>query len=748
MQNILDDLNPAQRAAVANTDGPQLVIAGAGSGKTRVLTYKIAYLLEQGVSAYNILALTFTNKAAREMRERIKKLVSNNDAHYLWMGTFHAICARILRSEATHIGYNHDFSIYDTADSKSVIKAIIKEMQIDDKVYKINAVMSRISWAKNNMYDFEQYSNNADIQEYDRLSRMPLLWKIYMEYQKRLRASNAMDFDDLLFNMNVLLSNHTDVRTKYQQGFRYILVDEYQDTNFAQYLIVRTLAEPQQNICVVGDDAQSIYSFRGADIQNILNFQKDYPNSQLYKLERNYRSTQTIVNAANSLIKKNINQIPKEVYSEKSVGDKILVESLDTDREEAKFLTQRAKNLRLSNYSYDQIAILYRTNAQSRAIEDEMRKQSVPYRIYGGLSFYQRKEIKDALAYIRLVNNLYDEESLLRIINFPKRSIGDTTMDKVVAMARQLNKPVFTLLANPIGFGVSISNATNNRIIKFHDMILHLQEQMSMSSATQMVDMILKVSGLMAEALTDKTADGTDRYQNLDELRNSVREFEQTRLQDGEQVVTLTDFLSEVSLATDQDKTEKNDTPRVTLMTVHSAKGLEFPIIMIAGMEDNLFPSAFAEEENNMEEERRLFYVAITRAMDQCIITYARSRFRNGNVNFSIPSRFLQEIDDAYLRKEENNHSATAFLSTSKPTNIDHNYSLPNHLQRLPKSNDSAREDITTPFEVGSRVCHNVFGQGTVLATYKENGNEKIEIQFDTFGKKTLLLLFAKLEKI
>ncbi len=747
MQNLLDDLNDAQRAAVVSTDGPQLVIAGAGSGKTRVLTYKIAYLLQQGIPAYNIIALTFTNKAAREMRDRIKKLVSGNEARYLWMGTFHAICARILRAESNHIGYNHDFSIYDTADSKSVIKAIIKEKQLDDKIYKTSNVMSRISWAKNNMYDPVAYTNDPTIQKYDRASRMPLIWQIYMEYQHRLIASNAMDFDDLLFNMNILLMNHADVRSKYQQGFRYILVDEYQDTNYAQYLIVRTLAEPQQNICVVGDDAQSIYSFRGADIQNILNFQKDYPHSQLFKLERNYRSTQTIVNAANSLIKKNIHQIPKEVYSEKTVGEKILVESLETDREEAKFLTQRAQRFHLSKYSYDQIAILYRTNAQSRAIEDEMRKQSIPYRIYGGLSFYQRKEIKDALAYMRLVNNLYDEESLLRIINFPKRSIGDTTMDKVVAAARQANKPVFTLLSNPIEHGVSISQATNNRIIKFHDMILHMQEQMSTSSASQMVDTILKTSGLMAEALADKTNDGTDRYQNLDELRNSVREFEETQLQDGAEAVTMTDFLSEVSLATDQDKTEKNDTPRVTLMTVHAAKGLEFPIIMIAGMEDNLFPSAYAEEENNMEEERRLFYVAITRAMDQCIISYSRSRFRNGQVGFSLPSRFLQEIDDTYLFKEDNQHSASAFKSFNSPIN-NQKPLLHSRLQPMPKTEKSERQDITTPFEIGSRVRHKVFGEGTILAAYNENNNDKIEIQFDTTGKKTLLLLFAKLEKI
>ena len=750
MQNpILEQLNPAQRQAVIYNEGPHLVIAGAGSGKTRVLTYKIAYLLQQGVPAYCILALTFTNKAAREMRNRIQNLVSNDEARYLWMGTFHSICTRILRTEAIRLEYTHDFSIYDTPDTKSVIKNILKEKQLDDKQYKLNNVLSRISWAKNNMYDTRKYAQNQQIQKYDRACRMPLMSMIYSEYQQRLHASNAMDFDDLLFNMNILLQQYPDVLQKYQQNFRYILVDEYQDTNYAQYMIVRALAEPQRNICVVGDDAQSIYSFRGADIRNILNFQKDYADAQLFKLERNYRSTQNIVNAANSLIKKNINQIPKQVYSEKETGEKILIKSLATDREEALFIVQQI-NIKHRNkqFSYNDIAVLYRTNAQSRVIEDELRKQLIPYRIYGGLSFYQRKEIKDATAYMRLVNNPQDEEALLRIINFPKRGIGDTTIDKIQTRAREINKPMFQLLNDPISYGVDISAATNNRIAHFYEMINSFREQIDQLSASQIVELILKATGLMAEALADKTAEGTDRYQNLDELRNSVREFEETQLQDGVDFVPLSAFLSEISLVTDQDQTERTDEPQVTLMTVHSAKGLEFPIIIIAGMEDNLFASAFAEVEDNIEEERRLFYVAITRAMQQCIITYAHSRYKNGQVNFSLPSRFIRDINDDFIIKQDTAYTTPSWQNTSwdRPEKIA--TSTPTSTLNLKPLNSiqSERVEIESQYPNGSRVQHSVFGLGTVISSYNENGNDKIEIRFDKVGTKTLLLRFAKLQ--
>ena len=738
MNNILEHLNPAQREAVEYNDGPHLVIAGAGSGKTRVLTYKIAYLLQNGVRAYNILALTFTNKAAREMRNRIENLVSKDEARYLWMGTFHAICARILRTESQYIGFSHDFSIYDTSDSKSLIKTILKEQQLDDKIYKANAVLSRISWAKNNMYDPVAYNRDSTIIKFDLLSRMPMTGFLYSEYQKRLLQANAMDFDDLLFNTNILFRDNPDVLQKYQQGFHYILVDEYQDTNFAQYMIVRSLAEPQQNICVVGDDAQSIYSFRGANIQNILNFRKDYSSARLFKLERNYRSTQNIVNAANSLISKNIHQIPKHVYSEKSEGDKLKIKTLDTDRDEASFLARHTAEIcRKQHYGYNDIAILYRTNAQSRVIEDEMRKQAIPYRIYGGLSFYQRKEIKDATAYLNLVVNHNNEEALVRIINFPKRSIGDTTVDKIRLAARENNTAMFQVLANPQEYGVQISPATCKRVVAFYNMIDSASRQLEQMSAYQIVDLILKTSGLMAEALIDKSSDGTDRYQNLDELRNSVREFEEIRHQDGQDFVPLSDFLSEIALVTDQDKQEKTDEPRVTLMTVHSAKGLEYPVVMIAGMEDNLFPSAFAESENEIEEERRLFYVAITRAMDSCLITNARTRFRNGQINFSMPSRFLRDIDEQFIENKKDTQEQRQFVSSF----IQPNFKPLNTVE-------TGRQDIESPYPIGSRVRHSVFGEGTVIAAYNENDNDKIEIQFDKVGKKILLIRFAKLEKL
>ena len=749
MQNFLDQLNPAQREAVEYNDGPHLVIAGAGSGKTRVLTYKIAYLLQQGIQAHNILALTFTNKAAREMRNRIQSLVSNDEARYLWMGTFHSICARILRIEAQRLGFTRDFSIYDTPDTKSAIKAILKEHQIDDKVYKVSAVMSRISWAKNNMYEPARYFADPTAQQYDRYARMPQIGMIYTEYQRHLRESNAMDFDDLLFNMNILLNSNSDILQKYQQGFQYVLVDEYQDTNYAQYVLVRLLAAPQQNICVVGDDAQSIYSFRGADIQNILNFRQDYTNARLFKLERNYRSTQNIVNAANSLIHKNIHQIPKNVYSEKAEGEKLIIQSLETDREEAAFITKKTISFHRQQFvGYDRIAILYRTNAQSRVIEDEMRKQAVPYRIYGGLSFYQRKEIKDATAYMRLVTNPNDEEALMRIINFPKRGIGDTTIEKVQSVARQLGKPIFQLLADPLQYGVQLSKATCNRIVGFHNMIISFREQLEQMSAYQMTDLILKNTGLMAEALTDKTAEGTDRYENLDELRNSVREFEELQHQDGIDFVPLTNFLSEISLVTDQDQKEKTDEPRVTLMTIHSAKGLEYPVVIIAGMEDNLFPSSFVETEKELEEERRLFYVAITRAMEHCIITYARTRFRNGQLTFSLPSQFLKDIDDEYVEKQNRNTVSSQPNTYNSPhSNLATPHFTSSNFQPL-NTQTSDRKEIECPYPIGSRVLHGVFGAGTVLAAYNENQNDKIEIRFDKVGTKTLLLRFAKLQTL
>lgn len=751
--DFLNDLNPAQYEAVTHPDGAQLVIAGAGSGKTRVLTYKIAYLLANGVSASNILALTFTNKAAREMKSRIESLVGNDTARYLWMGTFHSICARILRTEANKLDFGRDFTIYDTTDTKSVVKAIVKEKQLDDKQYKSSTVLNRISWAKNNMYDPQSYCSNKKIWDYDRSCGILALGEIYVEYQKRLRQANAMDFDDLLFYVNILLNTNEEFRNRYQGLFQYILVDEYQDTNFVQYQIVKSLALPQNNICVVGDDAQSIYSFRGADIQNILNFQSDYSDSQLYKLERNYRSTQNIVDAANSVIKKNIGQIPKDVYSEKEQGDKIKVISLSTDREEASFVATDIRSQKKNyDFNYEDIAILYRTNAQSRVLEDEMRKQAIPYRIYGGLSFYLRKEIKDALAYIRLIINPQDEEALLRIINVPKRGIGDSTIDKIQQYAHENLRNMYDLLAAPLDHGISLSAATAKRVTSFYNLIENMREQIEKLDAYGMMELVLKNSGLLAEALMEKNAEGTDRYQNLDELRNSVREFTETQIQDGAEFVTIQSFLSEVALLTDLDQKDDPTEKKITLMTIHSAKGLEFPIVYIVGLEDNLFPSAMADLENNIEEERRLFYVAITRAMNKCIITYAKSRFKNGQVNFAIPSRFLNDIDQKYVEKTTANSKNT--IETNQWGRFERNndvgrtvFRTQTNLKKL-STTQTPRTDIESPFPINSRVQHSVFGAGTVLAAYRENENDKIEIQFDQVGKKTLLLRFVKLTQI
>ena len=763
--DFLEELNTVQREAVQCTEGPSLIVAGAGSGKTRVLTYRIAYLLQQGIPAGNILALTFTNKAAREMKERIERLLRatslkddpsgrrSTDFRYLWMGTFHSICAKLLRHDAERLGYTRDFTIYDTSDSKSLIKSICKEQGLDDKIYKPTTVLGRISMAKNNLISPAQYGMNRDLLQADREARMYEITTVYELYQARLKAANAMDFDDLLLNMLRLMDQHVDVREQLQQMFRYVLVDEYQDTNYVQYLLVSRLAAPQNNICVVGDDAQSIYSFRGADIRNILNFRQQYPEAKLFKLERNYRSTQSIVNAANSLIHKNVNQIEKTVYSEKEEGQPLSLQAYMDDRAEADGVVSQIAGLRskgTNHYTYDDIAVLYRTNAQSRAFEGELRKHNIPYRIYGGTSFYQRKEIKDALCYFRLAVNPRDNEALLRVIGFPGRGIGETTMKKVAANAIEHHCAYLDVMRSPDDTDLEVAVATKKRLQAFAELMAQLRQLSEETDAFTFAEQTLRVTGVTTALAMDVTAEGIDRAQNVQELLNAIREFVQQRQEEGIDYTPITDFLSEVSLQTDQDENLTDTTSRVTLMTVHAAKGLEFPVVFIVGMEENLFPSQFCVKASEIEEERRLLYVAITRAMERCHLSYARQRFRNGQVAFNSPSRFLNDIDRQYFGRPK------AVVSTPRP------FTMPSFRPMETPSAPSVPSAPKTPvsgatsavasavWKGGERVFHRVFGDGTVVRVYHDEvtENDKIEINFDKQGTKTLLLTHAKLDRI
>ena len=729
--DFLDQLNDSQRAAVTCTEGASLIVAGAGSGKT--------YLLQQGVPASRIMALTFTNKAAREMKERIQKLVSD-EARYLMMGTFHHVCTKLLRPNADKLGFTRDFTIYDTTDSKSVIKAICKERGLDEKIYKPGAVQARISMLKNNGVSPSAYGANMQLLREDREARMYELATVYEQYQVRLRAANAMDFDDLLINMLVLMKNFPEVRERIQEQFQYILVDEYQDTNYIQFLLVKMLAEPQNNICVVGDDAQSIYSFRGADIRNILNFRQVYKDAQLFKLERNYRSTQTIVNAANSLIHKNINQIEKTVYSEKEAGQPLRLQPYMDDRTEALGVATAIQKQR--HKGYDSFAVLYRTNAQSRVIENELRKLNIPYRIYGGTSFYQRKEIKDALGYLRLAVNPRDNEALLRIVGFPGRGIGDTTMKKVSLNAIEHHKAYLDVMRRPEETGLDVGAATIKKLQAFAAYMDGLSDQSETMDAFAFTEMVLRTSGVMTALALDRSSEGIDRAQNVQELLNAIHEFVEQRANEGIDFTPITDFLSEVSLQTDQDENLTDTTERVTLMTVHAAKGLEFPVVFIVGMEEQLFPSQFAVRPQEIEEERRLLYVAITRAMEQCSLSFARQRFRNGSVTFASPSRFLNDIDRQFfemtrprpVEKSTPRYDViTSFRHDEKP--------------KSPVSN--VQSSIPAIWKANDRVAHRVFGQGTVIRVYRDEvtENDKIEINFDTQGTKTLLLTHAKLER-
>lgn len=768
MEEYLKQLNESQREAVVYTEGPSLVIAGAGSGKTRVLTYKIIYLLQQGIAPYRILALTFTNKAAREMKERIASLTDEQTARRLWMGTFHSIFSRILRKEADRIGYSSNFTIYDAADSKSLIRSIMKEMQLDDKVYRINMVQSRISNAKNALITWKAYEQNKELIEYDIETKVPLIREIYKRYQNRCLQADAMDFDDLLLQTNILFRDHPDVLEKYRCFFEFVLVDEYQDTNFAQHLIIHKLSEQHRRICVVGDDAQSIYSFRGANIDNILQFRNQYSGCQIFKLERNYRSTQNIVNLANSLISKNREQIQKTVYSEKEKGNKIPVVSSYSDYEEAYAVVSKINELRMQGYDYADFAILYRTNAQSRILEEALRKRGIPYKIYGGLSFYQRKEIKDVISYLRLIINPHDEEALKRIINYPTRGIGDTTLQKLIIAAISYNVSLWTILNDPIGYAVQINNGTAKKLAGFRDLINSFIEKNKQLSAEEMTSMVVKESGLVATLFQDRSVEGISKQENLQELLKGIVEFCELRREEGVEHVSLADFLSEVSLLTDQDNDKDEFANKVTMMTVHAAKGLEFKNVFIVGLEEDLFPSAMSKDNPRaIEEERRLFYVAITRAEENCILLYAKSRYRNGQSTMCSPSRFLRDIDKQYLSVQMETSTTDLFTVARERFQRSSAFSSPfqqpkvvekeekgsitvhttRHLSPVSKAERISNEQssVTIDLYVGAKVSHERFGEGKVIALEGNGGSAKATVVFTHFGQKQLLLKFARL---
>lgn len=740
-------------------DGPSLVIAGAGSGKTRVLTYKIAYLLENDYQPWNILALTFTNKAAREMKERIARQVGVERARHLWMGTFHSIFLRILHAEAVQIGFTSRFTIYDTADSKSLLRSIIKEMGLDEKVYKPGTVQARISNAKNHLVSPAGYANNKEAYEGDCAAKMPAIRDIYRRYWERCRQADAMDFDDLLFYTFLLFRDHPDVLARYQSQFRYILVDEYQDTNFAQHSIVLQLAKEHRHVCVVGDDAQSIYSFRGADIDNILYFTKVYPGTKVFKLEQNYRSTQTIVSAANSLIEKNQRQIRKEVFSEKEKGEAIGVYQAYSDVEEGDIVINKIAELRRQgNYAYSDFAILYRTNAQSRVFEEAMRKRSMPYRIYGGLSFYQRKEIKDTIAYFRLTVNPNDEEAFKRIINYPARGIGDTTVSKITAAATDHNVSLWTVLCEPLTYGVNINKGTVTKLQSFRDLMTGFIESVSEKNAYELGTEIIRQSGIIGDVCQDNSPENLSRKENIEELANGMSDFCAQRQEEGNNNITLGDFLSEVSLLTDQDSDKDGDDEKITLMTVHSAKGLEFRNVFVVGMEENLFPSGMVgDSPRALEEERRLFYVAITRAEDHCFLTYAKSRYRYGKMEFGSPSRFLKDIDVRFLKLPQDaglgrrvDESAASFRSRTRQEVIAP--TVPRNLKRVTPSMGTASSSpagtVGNIVQQGQLIEHERFGLGEVMKVEGEGDNAKATIRFKNAGDKQLLLRFARFKVI
>ena len=770
MLDYLKELNKAQHEAVIRTEGPALIIAGAGSGKTRVLTYRIAHLLKQGVRPSTILALTFTNKAAREMKERIATVVGEKMARYLWMGTFHSVFARILRTEHEVLGYPSNFTIYDSSDSKSLIKTIIKSLGLDDKTYKPGTVAARISMAKNNLITPNVYAGHDEIRLIDKNMRMPAIAEIYREYVKRSFLSGAMDFDDLLLKTNLLFRDHPEILAKYHEKFDYVLVDEYQDTNYAQYLIVKKLASKTNNICVVGDDAQSIYSFRGARIENILNFKSDYPDHKIFKLEQNYRSTQTIVNAANSIISKNKKQIHKTVFSENELGNPIKIFSALTDNEEGFMVVQEIAETQLrDHYKNADYAILYRTNAQSRIFEEALRKRNIPYKVYGGLSFYQRKEIKDLLAYFRLTINPADNEALKRIINFPARGIGATTLEKLENTAVATETSIWKIIEdldskNEIG----LNKGTVSKITNFRNTIQNFQSVLETNDAFNAAKIIAEKSGILVELHNDKSPEGVSRFENIQELLNGIQEFSLNALETGEPA-NLANYLEDVALLTDQDNEKDEEHDKVTLMTVHSAKGLEFKNVFVVGMEENLFPSQRQGEkqtEEALEEERRLFYVALTRAKENAWFSYANQRYRWGNLDFCSPSRFLEELDERFLDQSGNsgfqrnmrnrNHlnSQTEKTESDKPAvapvfkTVYHQNIYGKKLVSLKEQDEQNAFAGDDPAKIlsGMVVEHQRFGEGKVLNVEGVMPNKKATIYFHSSGQKQLLLKFAKLK--
>lgn len=800
--DLLNDLNDAQRAAVEYIDGPSLVIAGAGSGKTRVLTYKIAYLLSQGMKPWSIMALTFTNKAAREMKERIGKLVGDDLAQHLYMGTFHSIFSRILRAEAEHIGFNNNFTIYDESDSRSLLKAIIKEMGLDDKVYKPAAVHARISMAKNNLVTAEAYDSAPGILEQNKRAKMPAIGKIYVAYVQRCRQANAMDFDDLLMLTFQLFRDHEEIRQKYAGRFDYILVDEYQDTNHVQMSIVMQLCKEKLRVCAVGDDSQSIYSFRGANIDNILNYQKQLPGTQLFKLEQNYRSTQTIVEAANSLIHHNRNQIQKEVFSKNDKGEKILYKPAYSDKEEALIVAKNIQRIkRQDDCGYDQFAILYRTNAQSRSFEEEFRKQGIPYRIYGGLSFYQRKEIKDIIAYFRLVANPDDEEAFKRIINYPARGIGATTVMKIADCAHQNQVSFWEVIGNIEHYGLNVNKGTQTKLENFRLLISSFIDRSHTLDVYELGDAIIRESRISEDIMSGKNADDLARQENLEEFLSGMQTFVAGRQEEGRMdEAYLTDYLQDVALLTDADSEGEKDEPRVSLMTIHAAKGLEFATVFVVGLEENIFPSPLAAiSVRELEEERRLLYVAITRAEKHCILTNAKNRFRYGKMEFDNPSRFIDEIDaslieggeetpessfgggrssfggygsssrygsdggyggrmpwdrdrSGYRRDYQNSKPvASQFMADPKPgfksvraVNAVHRIMGDTASSSSVASSASNASSAAGSLSEGCRIEHQRFGIGTVLKIEGTGENTKATVEFQNAGTKQLLLKFAK----
>jgi DNA helicase-2/ATP-dependent DNA helicase PcrA len=757
MDSFLQQLNDNQREAVLYNEGPSLVIAGAGSGKTRVLTYKIAYLLKQGISPYNILALTFTNKAAKEMKSRIATIVGEDITHRLWMGTFHSIFSRILRREAEKFGYRSDFTIYDAQDSQNLIKAIIKEKELNDKIYKPSTVQARISQAKNTLITPEIYAKDMELITKDQFYSRGRIHEIYATYWNRCRVSGVLDFDDLLLYTHLLFKENPDVLNRYRNQFRFILVDEYQDTNSVQHEIVGQLGAEHHRICVVGDDAQSIYSFRGANIGNILNFRKTYPESKLFKLEQNYRSTKNIVNAANSLIKNNKEQIPKIVFSENKTGEKIRVISAYSDYEEGYNVASRIAEMRmLHQYNYQDFAILYRTNAQSRIFEEALRKINIPYRIYGGLSFYQRKEIKDVIAYMRVVANPNDEEAFKRIVNYPVRGIGDTTMGKIISAADLHNASLWTVLSHPLEYQLNISAGTVAKLENFRLLIEQFINDNLTQNAHELGREIIRKTGLANDLYNDKTPEGLSRVQNIEELGNSLYSFVTSRLEEGRSDYKLGDFLAEISLLTDQDTDKDGQSNRVSMMTIHSAKGLEFKNVFIVGLEEDLLPSERTKNNpKEIEEERRLFYVAITRAQENVVLTYSQNRFRHGQSQNCKPSRFLKDIDINYLHLPGNSDLEHSDFKVYVPERLSRITSEPNLYQnpwKLSRLEDekpaSAKHQSIGDLSVGNTVIHERFGKGTVTELTGEKDNAKATVEFVNFGKKQMLLKFAKLSVI